>query len=433
MSKDLKAGVLDLQTTTTAALGVLAVASGIYTYIGVRGLLDGSNLLTLLAAVAYSGAVSVGIYVFWLYILKFLPHMRSGRGRLGMAIAMVIGSLAIVAMSSWLNAAALAGSAAVEQHLAESVEDYQEQLEQAHKNALAAQELVYDTQRAATRFRELGESERQQGALSGTSGAGTVVAFLGQMASQFDELGQQITQSREAVESLYRQGGQHLTRMREYVAGTGSSVAERSIAFADEALALTGVIITLEQTSIAPAVKRAADDLAASFIEPVASGQGPDLRQRQQQAVKRIAAFVEEQGRALSRAADEILALAPVAPLRFAPVSTAEAVLMYAEDFIPSWAGAISIDLLPGVLVLILMIVQSAIREHEDPQPLEATLTLRELSAALDALSRIERKARAARESEESMVEDPPQADADLVAGDTNGKIARVGDKKAVG
>jgi hypothetical protein len=432
MTKDLKAGVLDLQTTTTAALGVLAVASGIYTYIGVRGLLDGSNLLTLVAAVAYSAAVSVGIYVFWLYILKFLPYMRSGRGRLGMAVAVVVGSLAIVAMSSWLNAAALAGSAAVEQHLAESVEDYQEQLEQAHKNALAAQELVYDTQRAATRFRELAVGERQQGALSGTSGAGTVVAFLNQMASQFDELGNQIAQSREAVQSLYHQGGQHLTRMREYVAGTGS-VAERSITFAEEALELTGVIITLEQTSIAPAVKRAADDLSASFIEPVASGQDPDLRQRQGQAVERIKVFVEEQGKALSRAADQILELAPVAPRRFAPVSTAEAVLMYAEDFIPSWAGAISIDLLPGVLVLILMIVQSAIREDEDPQPLEATLTLRELSAALDALGRIERKTEAIRTPEQPKPENPSEADAEPVHDDSDGKIARVGDKKAAG
>jgi hypothetical protein len=252
------------------------------------------------------------------------------------------------------------------------------------------------------------------------------------MASQFDELGNQITQSREAVQSLYRQGGQHLTRMREHVAGAGS-VAERSIAFAAEALELTGVIITLEQTSIAPAVKRAADDLSASFIEPVASGQDSDLRQRQTQAVQRIAVFVEEQGKALSRAAGRILELAPVAPLRFAPVSTAEAVLMYAKDFIPSWAGAISIDLLPGVLVLILMIVQSAIREHEDPQPLEATMTLRELSAALDALSRIEHKTQTVRAPEERVADQAAEDEIEPFEDEKDGKIARVSDHKAVG
>ncbi len=46
-----------------------------------------------------------------------------------------------------------------------------------------------------------------------------------------------------------------------------------------------------------------------------------------------------------------------VEPTRFVPLSSAEAVLRYWSDFIPSWAGAISIDLLPVVLVLVLMIV----------------------------------------------------------------------------
>ena len=46
--------------------------------------------------------------------------------------------------------------------------------------------------------------------------------------------------------------------------------------------------------------------------------------------------------------------MAPVEPQRFQSLSTAEAVLRYAADFIPSWAGAISIDLMPAVLVLIL-------------------------------------------------------------------------------
>jgi hypothetical protein len=51
---------------------------------------------------------------------------------------------------------------------------------------------------------------------------------------------------------------------------------------------------------------------------------------------------------------------------RYVPLSSAEAVLRYAGDFIPSWAGAISIDLLPGVLVAMLGVVQGAIRRGEE-------------------------------------------------------------------
>ena len=106
-----------LDSFTGAALGILAVASGVYTYLGVRGLLDDGGALSLFAAVAYSVAVSTGIFVFWSYLMRLLPAMRTASARLWLFLSMLVGSVAIVAMSSWLNAAALAGSAAVEQHL----------------------------------------------------------------------------------------------------------------------------------------------------------------------------------------------------------------------------------------------------------------------------------------------------------------------------
>ena len=113
-AKELENHLSWLETFTPAALGILATASGIYTYLGVTTLLDNTGALSVVAAVAYSTAVSVGIFVFWSYLLRLLPSMRSAQGYLGLSLAGLIGSLAIVAMSSWLNATALAGAAAVE-------------------------------------------------------------------------------------------------------------------------------------------------------------------------------------------------------------------------------------------------------------------------------------------------------------------------------
>ena len=78
-----------------------------------------------------------------------------------------------------------------------------------------------------------------------------------------------------------------------------------------------------------------------------------------------VKSSVAAQSQALSEAADKILAEPPVAPRRFQPLSAAEAVLRYWQDFIPSWAGAISIDLLPVVLVLVLMVVNDALRRDQ--------------------------------------------------------------------
>jgi len=88
--------------------------------------------------------------------------------------------------------------------------------------------------------------------------------------------------------------------------------------------------------------------------------------------IENVKASVEAQSTALATAADDILAEPAVPSRRFVPLSSAEAVLKYAGDFAPSWAGAISIDLLPAILVLILSIAHSAIRqETADLDPAE--------------------------------------------------------------
>jgi hypothetical protein len=66
------------------------------------------------------------------------------------------------------------------------------------------------------------------------------------------------------------------------------------------------------------------------------------------------------------------------------PLSSAEAVLRYWSDFIPSWAGAISIDLLPVVLVLVLMIVHDAMRRETGSLEMAETVTAAELIRSMD-------------------------------------------------
>jgi hypothetical protein len=238
-----------------------------------------------------------------------------------------------------------------------------------------------DIQLASTRFAKLAEAERA-GSLTGTSGSGTVVQLLTQMSIQLSGLATEVTASGERVKALFEQGGKHLAAMREVISSRGP-INERSDAFATEAMALMGTIASLQQTSVAPAVKRAADGLAAGFIAPAAGGRTADLADRQSAVVGKVEAAVAAQSAALSSAADKILAVSPVEPARFQPISTAEAVLRYASDFIPSWAGAISIDLMPAVLVLILCVVQAGIRREGAPQIDANSMSAAELMTAL--------------------------------------------------
>lgn len=374
--------VKGLETTSRFALAVLAMASGVYTYVGVRGLLDGDANFVFFAAIIYSVAVSVGIYVFWIYMMRLLPLMRETGRQMAMIAIMGVGALMIVAMSSWLNAAALAGSAALEQHMAVTLEDFAGDLDQAHANALSSQSLLPDVQRAAERFSTLAQQEREGGALTGSAGAGSVVQLLSQMSSQLDALANSITASQGRVAELFNTGSQHLAAMRELVSASGE-VRPRADAFAAELVSLTGVIAALQETSVAPSVRRAAEDLSLGFIAPVADGQSAALVARQDQAMNNIRAAVAAQSDALAQAADAILAQPAVAPRRYVPLSSAEAVWRYAGDFLPSWAGAISIDLLPVVLVLLVMVAHGAMRRDAEAMSDAETLTAAEMMRAV--------------------------------------------------
>lgn len=425
-SHRLQDGVIAVETMTRFALAVLALASGVYTYLGVRSILDGSPTAVFFAAIIYSASVSVAIYAFWSYMARFYPHVTGTAARGAMIGVMALGCAMIIAMSSWLNAAALAGSAALEQHLAETVQDYTADLDQAHQNALAAQSLLPDIQRTSERFSRLAEDERQNGALTGTTGSGSVVQLLSQMSSQLSELEAGITASRERVNTLFDQGRAHLETMRTLVSTPGA-IEPRSDEFSAEVVALSGVITSLEQTSIAPSVKRAAEDLSLGFIAPVADGAAADLANRQDQVMQTIRASVSAQSQVLSQAADEILARAPVAERRFVPLSSAEAVLRYAADFIPAWAGAISIDLLPAVLVFILAVVHGAIRRQEEVMPFAQRITAAELLEALEVQRALSRQGVDVQQALQAAEEDLTRGDSNVTSLDTTVKAPRKG------
>ncbi|MFL4470639.1 hypothetical protein ACERZ8_12385 [Tateyamaria armeniaca] len=378
-----------LDTFSGTALGVLATASGIYTYLGVSSLLDENGAMSVFAAIAYSVAVSVGIFVFWSYMMRLFPAVRSARARIGLMLAMGAGSLAIVAMSSWLNAAALAGSAAVEQHLAKTVQDYQTSLERAHEVALTGQSLERDVARVRQSFEDLSEQEAA-GSLSGLAGRGAVFRVLRQKSAELSGLEGQISAQTPLVEAAFTEGNAILSRMRALTVEPGP-VEARSVEFSEQAVRLAGLITQLRQLTVAPLVERAAQDLAASVVLPELDGGTTEGRADQAATISSVLEVLAQRATTLERAAQAVQALQPTTDVTYTPISSADAVILYARNFVPSWAGAIAIDLLPAVLVFILAITQSAIRGGREGAAIEDTLTLAELRAAMAAMRDVEK------------------------------------------
>lgn len=387
-AKELEGHLAWLETFTPAALGVLAIASGIYTYLGVSSLLEDTGAMSFFAAVAYSVAVSVGIFVFWSHMLRLLPSMRSAGGFIGLTVSTMVGSLAIIAMSSWLNAAALAGSAAVEQHLERTVRDYQGALEQAHDIALSGQALIQEVRRAREAFESLAVQE-ESGELSGTAGQGAVYRVLRQKTEELQSLEAQIAEQQPLIEAAYEQGNEILGRMRGLTVAPGA-VEQRSVAFSEESVRLAGVISNLNQYSVALLVARAAADLPASVVLPELDGRTATIRNAQSSTISSVLDALDQRSQTLGQAAAQVLEMEPPQETAYNPISSADAVIRYAGSFVPFWAGAIAIDLLPGVLVFVLAITQAAIRSGRDGLSIEETLTLADLKAAINAMKDVE-------------------------------------------
>ena len=372
-----------LDSFTSTALGVLSAASGIYTYLGVRTLLDDPGIWTTFAALAYSIAVSVGIFVFWSYLLRLLPAVRSAASRVGLLLTMALGSVAIVAMSSWLNAAALAGGAAVETHMATTVQNYQTSLERAHSNAVAGQSLSRDVARVRQSFQDLSEQEAG-GTLSGFSGRGAVFRVLTQKGTELQALEDQLAEVSAPIEATFAQGNTILSQMRSVSVAPGG-LEDRTVRFSEDAVELAGLITQLRQLNPAPLVSRAAQDLSDAVVLPELDGATAATRAGQSSTINSVLTLVEQRAQTLATAAAEVMALPPPDDALYTPMSAADAVIVYAENFVPAWAGAISIDLLPAVLVFIIMVVQAAIRMGRGEGHSDDRMTVGELRAALAA------------------------------------------------
>ena len=278
--------------------------------------------------------------------------------------------------------------AAVELHLDRTVRDYQSALEQAHEIALSGQALGREVRRAREAFDALADQERS-GQLSGTAGEGAVFRVLKQKTEELSNLEDQIRDQQPLIEQAFEDGNAILGRMRALTVAPGP-VDQRSVAFSEESVRLAGVISILNQYSVAPLVARAAQDLPASVVLPELDGRNASIRDAQSSTIASVLDALDQRSQTLKRAADDILAMKPPLETAYNPITAADAVTKYAGHFIPSWAGAIAIDLLPAVLVFVLAITQAAIRSGRDGTGIEETLTLADLKAAMNAVRDVE-------------------------------------------
>ncbi len=225
---------------------------------------------------------------------------------------------------------------------------------------------------------------RRPRAISGFAGRGAVFRVLTQKAAELGALEEQIAAQDAPLSAAFAEGNAILSRMRALTVEAGP-VEQRSVRFSEEAVRLAGIVAQLRQLNVAPLVARAAQDLAESVVLPELDGRSDLARSSQASTIDSVLSLLRQRAETLRGAAAEVEALPPAEETVYTPISAADAVIRYAGNFVPSWAGAIAIDLLPAVLVFIVMVTQAAIRAGRGEGGAEETMTVAELRAALAA------------------------------------------------
>ena len=197
-----------------------------------------------------------------------------------------------------------------------------------------------------------------------------------------------IASKKEFIEEERKKGFKLITKMQTLKSGLGS-IEKRAVKFSEHSINLSAVITNLRQASSAPMVFRAMDDLSR-VITPIMDGKTEETKKTQEKVIEEVIKKIRDVADGLKEEARQIIERERPKKATYTSISSADAVIMYANNFYPQWAGAIAIDLLPAILVFILAITQSVIRQGRSGTRVEERMTLSELKVAMRAIKDVE-------------------------------------------
>lgn len=362
---------------------ILAVVTGYFCYLGSALILDadGASWHSRASAAVFAAGISAMIFLFWRMALSVVPHLPTLRFRVAGMVLIAIGCLAIMGISAWLSVTAQGGASALEQHMNQSVVDFQAATDGIYEQVRMAEQLGPDLDLFAARVTGLGRDEYKSGRITGRGGAGGVESTLQTVGEQASKLGRQITQAISKAEALAASAREQLAKMRE-VANRDEPVARRMVAFAGEAGKLTATLTELSGQNLASSLQRQLSNLPNLVNQGMTSRRDAELAEKQKHALADIRADIEASANVLARAAASIAEKTSIEIPVFKRLSMTQAVFVYAGSLMPLFIGAVSLDIFPSLAVLFVMLVATVHECQGEPRARIDDLTVRQLRDA---------------------------------------------------
>jgi len=341
---------------TTPILAVLAAASALFTYSGAS--IGAESFLEKSRATVFALGGASAIYLFWMIVLWVVPNMKTLWQKTLTLMIVGLGCVLIFWLSSAFNVAGLAGKDALELHQSRYVGGLEDSLGAQFKHALIIEGVAADIRIEIARYKAAAEDEFKNGTYSGTPGPAAVVDALNAIKGRLEALRNEADGFVQAVEARRTQAGVRLEKIRK-IAFSNKPLPRRMRDIAKESDLLRSALARMDAKNLAESVKRTLEALPREIALQARFSKDAEMARRQREALARVGADVEQSARTLGAFIEKATEGAPAGIRAFEKISAVRAVVTYWENYIPFWAGSISLDIAPLAVVVFMLIAMN--------------------------------------------------------------------------
>lgn len=369
---------------------LLAICSGYFTYDGAAMAITAgtADWRSYAGALVFSLSSSTAIYLLWTAAPVAVSKLETPLERaLGMCIT-IFSAFLIACLSSWLNVASIAGTAAMVFHMNVLLVEFEGILEQRFTAIVSTKSLLPDLKQAQTLYLTRRESEFRRGAYTGIPGPGSVEQLLQSLSDQFGTLEGTFAIELARRDGIAKQARAQLDMMRQVTNQPGEANV-RMDHLAREADKLRGLLSELDPRGLIKSLQRTLQAMPREVDLQSTSSRTSRGAKAQRAALERIH---DELTKTIGQfgAELEILSKLPVPSVpAVTRLNAVEAVIRYPLQHAPFWAGGIALDATPTVLLLyamILMYVRGRAGLFDDASN---DVTMKEAKVVLHALEAI--------------------------------------------
>lgn len=339
-----------------AALWTVTIVSGVTSALGIYLMIPRESYAPFLAAMA-GLAITMLLTASWTYLYQ---HTRD---RLRLLLGLVFFLPVIAVVSTWSNATALAGPAAVRMHLKQFVAAYNAPVNEAQRRGERNARIVAAVAAEAAAFQADVAGEVKEGRLTGAPGRGAVTITLERVADQLDAMTQQVEQAAE-------QNAQAITTATDAFAALQVLAEQERPATGDVKAAterLRMAIIRIDEVSpanVVAALLPGVEGVMNSLLRP--EGEGFAARQRAaiEDHIRPRLESIRDNLAELAKSTQGSTAGMP----GYEPITPPEAAVGYYRHFPVQWSISAALDLAPLVFLVLLLLGPRAAPVTRSPQ-----------------------------------------------------------------